>query len=152
MKRMRLPARIAGSFRTGARLPGHPSRWAPFSLTPRRDVRAVEGLLDDVLKGPQNGQSPDDYLLVTLLDRKPILDAIGKLRAVYPNVLQIERPQFAAVGEPRAAAEDYRRMGDAELFEAFFKEVTGEPIDDPQREAYVAIVEELHRQQREVAG
>jgi len=122
-----------------------------IALPPRRDLRTIEGLLDDLLKGPQNDESPDDYLLVTLLDRQPILDAVGKLRAVYPNVLQIERPHFAAAGGPRAAAEDYRRMGDAELFEAFFKEVTGEPLDQSQREAYVTIVDEMLRQQREVA-
>ncbi len=49
--------------------------------------------MPDLLQGPRDGRSTDDYLEVTLLDDGPTLDAIGKLREVYPNVLSIRRPE-----------------------------------------------------------
>jgi exonuclease SbcD len=121
-------------------------------LSPRRDVRTVEGRLDEILQGPRGSESPDDYLLVRLLDRQPILDAVGKLRAVYPNVLAIERPHLAVVGELRGAEGDHRQRSEEELFEAFFSQVTGEDLTAEERLAYIAVVEELRRRDREAVG
>ena len=86
---------------------GH-CRVEKVSLTPRRDVRCIEAYLADILKGPKAGESREDYLMVTLLDTGAILDAMGKLRGVYPNVLHIERPSLTTSGEMRGSRTDYR--------------------------------------------
>jgi DNA repair protein SbcD/Mre11 len=91
-----------------------------ISLTPRKDVRRIEGHLVDILKGRQSGENPQDYLMVTLLDTGAILDAIGKLREVYPNVLHIERPGLMAGGAMHGTRADHRTMNDTELFASFF--------------------------------
>lgn len=118
-------------------------------LTPRRDVRCIEGTLKEVLKGEQGGESREDYLMVTLLDREPILDAMGKLRSVYPNVLHMERPHLTAFGEVRGNIGDHRALSDAELFGAFFCQVTGEEINEEQAQAYASVVDDLRRRERE---
>jgi exonuclease SbcD len=121
-----------------------------ISLTPRRDVRCLAGYLADILKGPKSGENPQDYLMVTLLDTGAILDTIGKLREVYPNVLHIERPSLMAGGELHGSRTDHRQMNDTELFAAFFLQTTGEPLTEEQRSAYAAVVNAMQQREREV--
>ena len=120
-----------------------------IALTPRRDVRKIEGFLKDVLAGPKPGENREDYIMATILDTEAILDVMGKLRQVYPNVLHIERPHFAFAGEKSSGGKDCRKHSDLELFAAFFKESTGHALTQEQSAAYESIVEELRSSQRE---
>jgi len=119
-------------------------------LSPRRDVRRLEGFFTDILAGPQNGESRDDYIMVTLKDTGAILDAIGKLRAVYPNVLHLERPCLTTGGELRGPGGDHRRLNEAALFASFFEQVTGAPLDAGQNKVFTETLETFNRQEREV--
>lgn len=69
----------------------------PF--TPKRDVRVVTGLFDDIMA--QDDERPDDFLLVRLEDTEPILDGMAKIRKKYPHALALETPnrQYAATHE-----------------------------------------------------
>jgi DNA repair protein SbcD/Mre11 len=121
-----------------------------ISLTPRRDVRCLEGHLADILKGPTSGENPRDYLMVTLLDTGAILDAMGKLREVYPNVLHLDRPSLMTGGDMHGSRADHRTMNDTELFASFFPQVTGEHLTEKQRWAYASVVNDMHQREREV--
>jgi exonuclease SbcD len=118
-------------------------------LAPRRDVRCVEGLLKDILRGPRDDENPDDYLMVRLLDRGAILDAMGKLREVYPNVLHIERPELTASGRSGSGPADHRRLSDAEMFQSFFRDTTGDELSDDELDAYTTVVNEMRQRERE---
>jgi exonuclease SbcD len=118
-------------------------------LAPRRDVRCIQGNIADLLKGPKVSEGREDYLSVTLLDRGAILDAMGKLREVYPNVLHIERPVLSAAGAGPPGKMDHHKVSDEQLFGSFFKEVTGEELKDEERAAYAATTAEMRRRERE---
>jgi DNA repair protein SbcD/Mre11 len=120
-----------------------------ISLTPHREVRGLEGHLADILKGPQAGENSQDYLMVTLLDTGAILDAIGKLRDVYPNVLHIQRPGLTAGGEMHGTRADHRTMNDTELFASFFFQATAEALTEEQGAAYTAVVNAMRQRERE---
>jgi exonuclease SbcD len=119
-------------------------------LSPRRDVRRLEGYFKDIITGPQNGESREDYIMVTLKDEGAILDAIGKLREVYPNVLHLERPGLTAGGELRGPGGDHRRLDEAELFASFFEQVTGTLLSAEQHKTFNETLETFYRQEREV--
>jgi len=119
------------------------------ALSPRRDVRIVTGMLADVLEGPGPGENRDDYLLVRLENREALLDVMGKLREVYPNVLHVERIAHEAVEGESGPRLDRRKQSDADLFEAFVREVTHEPPTDEERAAFLEIAEERARAERE---
>ena len=68
------------------------------ALTPRRDVRRLEGTLAELLERGVSDPRRDDYVLAALLDRGALLDPIGRLRGVYPNALSIERPLYETTG------------------------------------------------------
>lgn len=118
-------------------------------LTPRHKVRCIRGSFRELLAGPQAGEAREDYIMAVLTDKEPILDARGKLSEIYPNLLHIERSYLMTAGEPGGTARDHRRLSDLELFRAFFSQVTGDELSPDQAEAYAAIVEDLHRAERE---
>lgn len=119
-------------------------------LSPRRDVRCIEGFLDDILAGPKNRESREDYLKVVLKDSGAILDAMGKLRNVYPNVLHIERPFLTMGGDLRGPGGDHRSLSEIDLFSSFFEQVAGVPLSGEQLGIFTDTVESLYRQEREV--
>lgn len=120
-----------------------------ISLSPRRDVRCIKGYFNDILRQSLEGTSREDYLLVTLLDSEPILDAMGKLREIYPNVLQIESPRFSKTGVLSGLATDHRKLSEQDLFAAFFTQMTGESMTTEQQTQLIAVIEDLYRQERE---
>jgi exonuclease SbcD len=106
-------------------------------------------LLKDLLAGPAPGINKADYVMATLLDTGALLDVMGKLRQVYPNLLHVERPHLELAGSTRQRRADHRSLNDAELFADFFANVTGLDLSPAQAEAYEAVVNELRRSERE---
>ena len=86
-------------------------------------------------------------LLARLTDRGALLDAMGRLRAAYPNALAIERPVFAGDGSGRAAP-DHRRLRVQDLFAGFHRDVTGLALDAPETAALERVLEGLEREAR----
>jgi exonuclease SbcD len=122
------------------------------ALSPRRDVRRLEGTLAELLaRGPSDPHN-DDYVLASLLDRGALLDPIGQLRAVYPNALSIERPVYeaAGAGEPRRPRPG--SVGDLELFGTFFRYATGDDLTAAERSELAAVVDALDRRRREAGA
>ena len=105
-------------------------------LVPRRDLRCIEGSLAEVLARPDDGRD-DDYLQITLTDRGHLFDPMGTLRQRYPNVLAAPRPALWESAGAATAPVDRRKLGDRELFAAFFAEVTGAELE-PDEEATLA--------------
>ena len=124
-------------------------RAEPVVLAPRRDLRIVEGFLDDILQGPAEAASADDYLLIRLADKHAILDAMGQLRAVYPNVLHLERPGLFHEGEVRQPGRDQLRRSEKVLFGSFFEQVTGDPLSDQQARLFAETLDALRARERE---
>ena len=118
-------------------------------LTPRCDVRCIQGTIAEILGTEPDPEVRRDYLKVTLLDREPVLDAMGKLRLLYPNVLQIERPHLFDAGEIQGSGGDHRHLSDVDLFRAFYHQVTGTELTPEQTEAYAHTVEQLRQRERE---
>lgn len=118
-------------------------------LRPRREVRRVSGLMVDLLQPPPDGESKDDYLEVMILDPGPVLDAMGRLREVYPNVLHIRRPELESGGAKASDRPNVRTMDDGQLFKAFYAHVTNGELPAEQEAAFEQVVEELRRRERE---
>lgn len=118
-------------------------------LQPRRDVRRIAGRFDDLLRdAPAEGR--DDYLEVTLQDRGPILDAMGRLREVYPNVLHVARTAGPEPDEGLpGAGRRFRGMDDAALFAAFFRQVTAEELAPEETTAVAEVITAERARQRE---
>ncbi len=124
-------------------------------LSAHRDVRVIRGSIAEICAGPDSGENRDDYVLAEISDRGAVLDAIGKVREVYPNCLHIDRSAFFAGSDgsqPSRERIDHRRHSEDELFRAFFEEVTGETIPEDEAEVFADVVDGLRRSQREAGG
>lgn len=114
-------------------------------LTPRREVRCITGYLPEILKGPPPGINREDYLMVTLKDTGAILNVMGTLREVYPNVLRVDRPYLTAGNELQGPVGDHRRLTEAELFASFFEQVTGSSLSEAAAQVFAETVSSLYR-------
>jgi exonuclease SbcD len=117
-------------------------------LSAMRDVRIIEGELDALLEAGKTDLQREDYLMVRLLDKKAILDPMGKLRAVYPNVLHLERTGLMANNSQLAIGRDHIKKGELDMFTDFFSQVSGEPMSEEQQAVMVNAIDELHKVER----
>ena len=112
-------------------------------LQPLRDMRILEGALEDILAAGASDPHSNDYVLARLTDTHAILDIIGKLRDVYPNTLHLERPGLQPKGGLPDAGREMMKQSELELFENFYAEVNGEPVTDAQRDIVSGILKDL---------
>ena len=115
-------------------------------LTPRRDLRKLEGDLESLLTRKPAPRHRDDYLLVELSDTGALLDPMGRLREVYPNILLIERPALdhQGDGEGSTLTREDLKQDEVTLFKNFYQQVTGTDLDDDQQKAISSTVEGLN--------
>lgn len=119
----------------------------PIELIPKRDLRCIKGKLNDIVSlASQSSENCEDYILAELTDEGPILDPIGKLRKVYPNVLRIEREALNSneTGKLRSPGREYNKMSELELFKAFYREVTKKEFTSEKEDALVDLMKEFY--------
>jgi exonuclease SbcD len=124
--------------------------WEERRLPVRRDLARVQGSFAELMRGASTAPYQDSYLEITLTDPQPVLDAMDRLRSLYPNILSLRReagPVFGEQGEPTRLP---RNRTTAELFAAFFTEVTGAALSEAEADELKAVVALLERQRREV--
>ncbi|MCG9730229.1 exonuclease SbcCD subunit D [Shewanella sp. Isolate13] len=124
---------------------------ASFELLPlkgMRDVRIIEGELAQLLESGKTDINREDYLMVRLSDKTAILDAMGKLRSVYPNVLHLERTGLMSESGKVELSRDHIKKGELDMFTDFFTQVSGEAMTEAQQQAMSATIDELHKAER----
>ncbi|WP_016916373.1 exonuclease SbcCD subunit D [Vreelandella stevensii] len=121
------------------------TRIEQIPLLPRREVRVLEGELDALIARGRTDPQADDYLLVRLTDRHAILDPMGKLREVYPNVLHLEKPGMLEARGSQQLDRERLTFSTLDMFSDFFAQTSGEPMTDQQTEAISTLIGELSR-------
>lgn len=129
-----------------------PAQIQLLPLTALRDVRIIEGELAHLLDLGITDAKREDYLMVRLLDKHAILDAMGKLRSVYPNVLHLERTGLMAGEQAVALNRDHIKKGEMAMFRDFFSQVSGEELSDAQQAVMDEILTKLHRDEGDSVG
>ncbi|WP_373893631.1 exonuclease SbcCD subunit D [Virgibacillus sp. CBA3643] len=115
-------------------------------LTPSRDMRTVEGSLEEIMTHPLS----EDYVFVRLTDETAVLSPMEKIRSVYPNAMHVERKNYfhppSAGGETRVESTE---MSDMELFQAFYKEVKGQEATEETEVIFKEVLDELLKESNE---
>lgn len=116
-----------------------------------RDMRKIKGQLHALLDPSiYKDTNVDDYLHVTLTDEGELLEAMAKLRQVYPNVLALEfESKDREAGENKTSAgEGYKQKTKLELFRHFYCDITGKEFT-PEKENLVSkVIEEVEKEER----
>lgn len=109
---------------------------------PRRNMRRVEGAMDEILRH----EISDDFVFVTLLDDAPVLFPMEKVRSVYPNAMHVERTNFSG-SVLQSDTGSRRNMDSLSLFHAFYEEVKGEKATVETADIFKDVLQEfLHEE------
>jgi DNA repair protein SbcD/Mre11 len=114
-------------------------------LTPIRDMRIVEGTLQDILRHEEN----EDYVFITLTDLTPVVGAMEQIRTVYKNAMHVTRKTIRTTSTEHAAVVERAKLGDKELFEAFCNEMNGNPPSEMVVSIFEEVLQELLKEDRE---
>lgn len=116
---------------------------------PKRDVREIEGYLEEILDPSfYQNQNIEDYLKVTLLDEGALIDPIAKLRQVYPNILHLERKLDLIDSKEKTIIHGINesKKSELELFEMFYQEMTTSEFTDKKKEIMMATIDKVRKE------
>lgn len=113
-----------------------------LALIPRHDLRVLEGTLAEIIEQAQDDDHPNDYIFARLTDTHDLLDPMGQLRQVYPNILQLERTLFSAENGERLVADISAKRSEQQVFEDFFEQVLGQTMSDEQQTLLLETISE----------
>lgn len=114
-------------------------------LTPRRDLREIKGSYEDITNRKNyEGTNVDDYVHIVLTDEEDVIDAIGKLRTIYPNIMKLsydnKRTRENNVLTEAGAIEEKSPL---ELFEDFYSMQNNVSMSPWQTDYVKELIEEI---------
>ena len=114
-------------------------------LRPLRDMRELRGTYEALTYRPNyEGTDTEDYLHITLTNEEDIPDAIGRLRAIYPNLMKLDydnrRTRSAA---EFTGAEEMERKSPLTLFGEFYQRQNGSALSEEQLAFSRALMEQI---------
>ncbi len=100
-------------------------KYSLLPLTPLRDMYEIKCTMQELLTKTFYTKIPEEsYVHITLTDESEIVDAIGKTREIYPNVIQLDfENQRTRENSKKStlSSDDIKEKTSLELFEEFFK-------------------------------
>ncbi len=114
-------------------------------LNAPHQMRIIEGKLQQIIEQGKSDPHAHDYLLVRLMDKHAILDPMEKLRAVYPNVLHLEKPGML-IGVDQDMGKARLARGEFDMFKDFFLEAQQSDLTQEQEQAVKDVIAQLVRQ------
>ncbi|MCR8644579.1 exonuclease SbcCD subunit D [Paenibacillus sp. N1-5-1-14] len=115
-------------------------------LTPRRDMRTVEGLIADIEKHPIQ----EDYVFVRLLDEGLVLSAMERVRSAYPQAMHVERKMaIPGVSSETHAVDGRAKMDGLSLFKAFYQDVRGAELSPETEQLFIETLHEINQKEGE---
>lgn len=109
-------------------------------VKPKHDLRILEGTLSALIEQGKTDLNNDDYLLIRLTDSHDLLEPMASLREVYPNVLQLERPQFMLSNGNQLVFNAENKRDEEQIFNDFFLQVMGRELTEKQNEFLLSII------------
>ena len=119
-------------------------------LIPKRDLVEIRGKYCELVeKSFYQGLNTEDYYHITLLDEEDVLDALEKLRVIYPYIMKLDydnrrtREQTEILG-----SEDVEKKSPIELFGELYEKQNNQPLEgEPYKftEALISKVWEVQR-------
>ncbi|KOS60060.1 exonuclease SbcCD subunit D [Lysinibacillus agricola] len=114
-------------------------------LIARRDLRVVEGLMDDLLQLPPS----DDYVFVRLTDTTSVASPMERIRTVFPHAMHVERKVIRQEIPHEIQAIETEKVEDIDLFRSFFTEIIGIQPDQDTERLFTEMLQELLDEERE---
>jgi len=114
-------------------------------LKPLRDLLEIKGsYMTLTARDFYQGLDTKAYYHVTLTDEEDIPDAVGKLRAVYPNLMKLDYDnQRTRSNREILGDEDVDQKSPLVLFQEFYEQQNNQPLSEDQLEFTAALMETI---------
>ena len=114
-------------------------------LTPVRDLRTIRGTFEELTaKEYYETTNCNDYLHIVLTDEEDILDAVNRLRVIYPHLMKLSYDNCRTrQNNELDVTEEIHRKSPMELFEEFYELQNNQTMNDEQQKLLTGLVAEI---------
>ena len=114
-------------------------------LVPLHDLREIKGSYHEITaRDFYKDMNVHDYLHITLTDEDDILDAIGKLRSIYPNIMKLDYDNMRTRKNQTLEHTDYvKQRSPLELLKEFYMLQNNRPMNDEQSAYVCKLIEDI---------
>lgn len=116
-----------------------------IALQPRLDLRVLRGSFEDLTdKNFYDTTATQDYLHIILTNEEDVPEAMGRLRVIYPNLLQLSYDntrtrQNQAIG----TAGQVNTKSPLQLFEELYEKMNNQPMSEEQRSFATELIDRI---------
>ena len=107
-------------------------------LETKRKFREIKGPLNELLSAAKAEGGSEDYIRCILTDKEALLDPMGQLRSVYPNLMTLEFQQRETENEQEITI-DTEDIRPDELFAIFFEKQNEKELNGTQEKLLESI-------------
>ena len=120
------------------------------SIKPIRDMRIIEGDIDDILKeGINLSYGRDDYLKIILTDDGEIINPMEKIRSVYKNTMVITKKRVIKSDNKDLISKEFINTKDEfELFKDFYEYLDESKLTDEKEKTLKEVIEFSLREEK----
>ena len=117
-------------------------------LQPKHDLRSIRGSFAELSsKSFCEKEVCDDYLHIILTDEEDVMEAVGRLRAIYPNMMKLTYDNTRTRSTQIVSdAEDVQRKSPLELFEELYSSQNNQPMSEEQRRFTQELIERIREE------
>ena len=117
-------------------------------LQPKHDLRSIRGSFAELSsKSFYKNEVCDDYLHIILTDEEDVMEAVGRLRAIYPNMMKLTYDNTRTRSTQIVSdAEDVQRKSPLELFEELYSSQNNQPMSEEQRRFTQELIERIREE------
>ena len=114
-------------------------------LVPMHDLREIRGNYEELMsKKNYEGTDTDDYIHAVLTDENDVIDAIAKLRVVYPNLMKLSYDNKRTQSKQHVTdAENIEQKSPLELFEEFYEKQNNQSMTEEQKMLSKELIESI---------
>ena len=115
-------------------------------LTPMRDMVEIRGSYEEITRKSfyENTNYTEDYVHITLTDEEDIVDAIGKLRVIYRNLMKLDYDnQRTRSASHVDGAEDVESKSPLQHFASLYELQNNQSMSDEQKSFVEALIEQI---------
>lgn len=114
-------------------------------LVPMHDLREIKGTYAELMaKKNYEGTETEDYIHAVLTDENDIVDAMAKLRVVYPNLMKLSYDNKRTQRQQIVTdAENVEKKSPLELFEEFYEKQNNQSLTEEQRKLSQELIESI---------
>ncbi len=116
-------------------------------LVPLHDLREIRGTYNELVsKSFYEGTATDDYIHAILTEEEDVIDAMAKLRIIYPNLMKLSYDNKRTRSRQEITdAGDVEKKSPIELFAEFYEKQNNRELSEEQRKFVMKRIEEIWR-------